>query len=235
MFDRSRHKTIIIKILKAIYSDIELRSVLGFKGRTAAFLFYGLPRLSVDLDFDLLEIEKKKVVFSRLKKILPEFGELIESREKRYTLFFLISYQKGEKKVKVEVSKRVSKSAFGVKNYLGIPVLVMKKEDMVAGKLSALLTRKKFAARDLFDLWFFLKNDWGINEKVVKAKTGLSLKMALSRAVKKIKKIKKNQLLQGLGEFLDDKQKPLVKKKMQEETLFYLKLMFAQSAQLVRP
>jgi len=72
-------------------------------------------------------------------------------------------------------------------------------------------------------------------DKVVKAKTGLSLKMALSRAVKKIKKIKKNQLLQGLGEFLDDKQKPLVKKKMQEETLFYLKLMFAQSAQLVRP
>ena len=228
MFDIKQHKTILVKILKEIYSSPELSHVLGFKGGTAAFLFYQLPRFSVDLDFDLLEIKKKGFVFERLQKILPNFGELLESREKRYTLFYLMSYQKGERKIKIEISKRPSKSVFKVKNYLGIPILVMRKEDMAAGKISAFLTRKKFAARDLFDLWFFLKNGWDINGEVVKAKTGFSLKTALEKAIEKVKKIKKNQLLQGLGELLDEKQKLLVKEKLQEETLFYLKYLLKE-------
>ena len=55
----------------------------------------------------------------------------------------------------------------------------MKKEDMIAGKMSAFLTRKKFAARDLFDLWFFLKEEWSINENILKEKAQLSLKKPL--------------------------------------------------------
>jgi len=228
MLDKNRHKIILIKILKEIYSDPDLRNILGFKGGTAAFLFYGLPRFSVDLDFDLLEEEKKDFVFEKLKKILPKVGWLIESTQKKYTLFYLITRQKGERKIKIEISKRPSKSTFVVKSYLGIPILLMEKKDMMAGKISALLTRKKFAARDLFDLCFFLKNDWEINEKVVKEKTGLSLKTALEKTMEKVKKIKKNQLLQGLGELLDEKQKPLVKENLQKETLFYLRYLLEE-------
>lgn len=44
-----------------------MSSVLGFKGGTAALLFYGLPRLSVDLDFDLIKPEA--ISLERLKKI----------------------------------------------------------------------------------------------------------------------------------------------------------------------
>lgn len=223
MLDKNRHKTILIKILKEIYTDPDLRNILGFKGGTAAFLFYGLPRFSVDLDFDLLKRGEKEIVFAKLKKILPKVELLVEAVQKRYTLFFLMSYQKGERKIKVEISKRPSKSSFVVKSYLGIPILLMEKNDMAAGKMAALLIRKKFAARDLFDLWFFLKNDWKINEKVVKEKTGLSLKAALEKTIKKVKEIKKNQLLQGLGELLDEKQKPWVRENLQKETIFYLK------------
>lgn len=60
MFDKNKHKIILVKILKNIYSDKDLRNVLGFKGGTALFLFYGLPRISVDLDFNLLD-EKKNL------------------------------------------------------------------------------------------------------------------------------------------------------------------------------
>lgn len=222
MFDKNRHKTVLVKILKEIYADLELRSVLGFKGGTAAFLFYNLPRFSVDLDFDLLDFKNKNLVFEKLKKILPQFGDLGESTEKRFTLFFLISYEKGERKIKIEISKKGGKSQFETKNYLGIPVSVIKKEDMLAGKLSAFLTRKKFASRDLYDLWFFLKNEWEINEEVVEEKTGLTLKQALKKAVEKTKKIKKNQLLQGLGELLEEKEKLWVKENLQKEALFYL-------------
>lgn len=224
MLDIDFHKTILIKILKEIYTDPLLRVTLGFKGGTAAMLFYNLPRFSVDLDFDLFNPGKKEQVLGILKEILSQFGEVAQAVDKKNTIFFLLVYQKGVRSLKVEVSKRASGALYEIKNYLGISVLVMKKEDMAAGKLSALLTRKKFAARDLFDLWFFLKNDWMINAGVVKEKTGFSLDEALEKAEKNIRNVKKNQFLSGLGDLLDPKQKIWVKEKLQEELLFYLRL-----------
>lgn len=218
------HRTIFINILREIYSDPLLRNILGFKGGTAAMLFYELPRFSVDLDFDLLDPEKKEAVFKRLEEILSQFGNLTQIKEKRYTLFFLLNYQKGERNLKVEVSKRPSKSGYELKNYLGISMLVMNKEGMAAGKLSALLTRKRFAARDLFDLWFFLKNNWQINKEVVKEKTGMSLAEALQKIQNQVKAVKKTELLAGLGDLLDNKQKIWIKEKLIDELLFLLRL-----------
>jgi hypothetical protein len=60
MFDQTKHKIILIEILKSIYGDPDLRTALGFKGGTAAMLFYDLPRLCVVLVFDFL-IEDKKI------------------------------------------------------------------------------------------------------------------------------------------------------------------------------
>lgn len=90
MLDLARHKTILINLLKDIYSDVELRTILGFKGGTAAMMFYDLPRFSVDLDFDLLNEEKKELVLEKIKKILPPYGEIHDAAEKRFTLFFFI-------------------------------------------------------------------------------------------------------------------------------------------------
>jgi len=232
MINIDLHRNAFVNILREIYSDTLLRNTLGFKGGTAAMLFYELPRFSVDLDFDLLDPEKKEEIFQRLKEILPQFGNLIEAREKQNTLFFLLSYKKEERVIKVEISKRiinkfvadVIKSAYALKNFLGISMLVMRQEDMVAGKLAALLTRKRFATRDIFDLWFFLKNEWQINEEFLKEKSGLSLVQALKKAQSLIKGVKKTELLSGLGELLDNKQKAFVKEKLQDELVFLLKL-----------
>lgn len=224
MLNVDLHKVTLVNILKAIYSDSDLRTALGFKGGTAAFLFYNLPRFSVDLDFDLIEQKKKDLVFNKLKEILPLSGKLSEAVEKRNTLFFLLNYEKGLRNIKVEISKRESEVIYEVKNYLGIPILVTKKEDMVACKLSALITRGKFASRDLFDLWFFLENKWQINENVVVEKTNLSLEEALEKAKTRVAKVKKNQLLSGLGELVDQKQKTWIKDHLKDELLFYLNL-----------
>lgn len=222
--NRDLHKDIFVSILREIYSDTLLRTSLGFKGGTAAMLFYGLPRFSVDLDFNLLDPEKKETVFERLKEILPRYGTVIQAKDKHYTLFFLLSYQKGERGLKVEISKRPLEFAYVPKNFLGISMLVMKGEDMVAGKLSALLTRKTFATRDLFDMWFFLKEHWDINEAILKESTGLTLAQALRKAQTQVKKVKKTELLAGLGDLLDNKEKAFVKEKLQDELIFFLKL-----------
>src|SRR3984957_1288282 len=92
MLDIAVHKTILVSILKDIYADATIGPLLGFKGGTAAYLFYGLNRFSVDLDFDLLDASKEHQVFEQLKKILEEHGIIKESYEKRYTLFLMMSY-----------------------------------------------------------------------------------------------------------------------------------------------
>lgn len=224
MLDHAKHRSVLLEILKDMYSDPEIRTAVGFKGGTAAMLAYGLPRISVDLDFDLLDEDKKTILFETVKTILNQHGILREASEKKYTLFFLMSYEKGQHTVKIDISKRSGISAFHLKTFLGIPMLVMRQEDMTAGKLSALLSRKNFAMRDVFDLWFFLKNKWAINKAVVKEKTGLPIKKALAQAIKKVRAIKNNQILTGLGELLDVKQKAWVKEKLRDELMFLLAL-----------
>ena len=224
VLSKDLHRDVLVAILREIYSDTLLRTLLGFKGGTAAMLFYGLSRLSVDLDFDLLDPDKKESVFKRLKEILPHFGRVIEVWDKYHTLFFLLSYRKEERGLKVEISKRIMRTAYTLKNYLGIPMLVMREEDMVAGKLAALLTRKRLATRDMFDLWFFLKESWQINEEFLKEKSGLSLKEALEKAQSVVKNVKPSDLLAGIGELLDNKQKAWVRGHLQDELVFRLKL-----------
>lgn len=195
MLNQNLHKVVLVDILKGIYSDSKIRNTLGLKGGTAAMLFYGLPRFSVDLDFDLLDPGKKEAVLQRLREILPKYGRVDQSQEKQYTLFFLIDYKKGERNLKVEISKRPLKAEYEVRSYLGIPMLVMKDGDMVACKLAALITRKRFASRDMFDLWFFLANHWPIDEMVLKERTGFSIARAFKEAQRRIKGTKKTELL----------------------------------------
>jgi predicted nucleotidyltransferase component of viral defense system len=223
--DNAKHRTQLIEILKDIYDDPELRTALGFKGGTAAMLFYDLPRLSVDLDFDLLKIGKEDLVFEKIKTILEKHGELREARKKRFTLFFIVSYEWGEHNLKVEISRRETVSEFEPKNYLGIPMLVMKQADMTAGKLSAMITRKKPAMRDVFDSWFFLKHHWPVNEKVFEQKTGMSLEKGLAIIVKQVEGIRGNEILQGLGELIGEGQKDWAREKLVEETVFQLRLL----------
>jgi len=224
VLSKDLHRDVFVNILRNIYSDVLLRSNLGFKGGTAAMLFYELPRFSVDLDFDLLDSDKKEEVFQKLREILIQYGDIVEAYDKKYTLFFLLKYKKGERGLKVEISKRNIKSEYEVKNFLGISMLVMKKQDMAAAKLAALLTRKKFATRDMYDLWFFLKNSWEINEDYLKKRMELSLVQSLEMVQPLIKQVKNKDLLSGLGELLDNKQKAWAKEKLQDELLFLIKL-----------
>src|SRR6267142_7081386 len=92
-----KHKNILIKILKDIYADSTISAMLGFKGGTAATLFYGLDRFSVDLDFDLLNAEKEDYLFERVKTILEKHGKLKQAIKKRFNLFYVLSYDEKDK------------------------------------------------------------------------------------------------------------------------------------------
>ncbi|PJA87977.1 MAG: hypothetical protein CO140_01385, partial [Candidatus Moranbacteria bacterium CG_4_9_14_3_um_filter_40_7] len=127
MLDWRKHKIIIIQILKDIYQNPLISPWLGFKGGTAAYLFYGLPRYSVDLDFDLLDILKKESVFVEVKKIVEKYGKIKDEMIKENTILLEISYGDQEHNIKIEISTRQLKNNFEILNYLGIPMQVMAK------------------------------------------------------------------------------------------------------------
>ena len=225
--DITKHKNIMVKILKDIYTDNTLGPVLGLKGGTAALLFYGLDRFSVDLDFDLLDETKEDYVFKQIKKILENYGTIKEAQKKRFNLFYLLSYiekTQGEQNIKIEVNRRDFDSKYEVVNYYGISMLVMAKEDMFAHKIVAMYERIGKTGRDIFDVWYFLQNDWPINKQIVENRTKMSYKEFLSKNIKVLEKFNNKDILAGIGELLDEKQKTWARANLKKDVLFLLKL-----------
>ena len=210
-------------VLKDIYSDINIASVLGFKGGTALYFFYSLPRFSVDLDFDLLDESKKDIVFDRVTKILEKYGELRQKRDKHFNLFWLLSYKKGLSQLKVEISKRTSKNSYELKSSLGLSALIMKREDMFANKLTALLDRKSLANRDIYDIWFMLKERWDLNDKLLEFRTSTKAIPYLKKCLKLLEKNPPSDILSGIGDLVDNKTKDWIKKNLIKDTIFLLK------------
>lgn len=218
------HKDILVRILKDIYTDPVLGKVLGFKGGTAAYLCYGLPRSSVDLDFDLLNSKSQTEAWERLGSIIRGYGTIIDSYQKKQTLLYVIQYQKESWHIKLEVSLRPTVANYQPFSYLGIPLLVVDKPGMLSGKLSALIGRSNLASRDIFDVWYFLSNNWAADHKLIKDLTGKKLRQVYEQALKKVSSTPDNQLLQGMGELLTPQQKDWVKAKLKSELIFLLKL-----------
>jgi len=226
MLQITTHNLIMNEIVKKIYSNTKIAPLLGFKGGTALYMFYNLPRFSVDLDFDLLNQSKKDIVFTEVTKIVSKLGVLTEHKEKHFNLYWLLSYKKGEKHLKVEITKRSFGSSYELKNSLGIPALVMKKEDMFANKLTALLERRKLANRDIFDIWFMLKNGWSINDALLKERTKMDAKKYLKKCLKLLEENPPKYPLENLGDLVDNKTKDFIKRDLIKDTIFYLKANF---------
>jgi predicted nucleotidyltransferase component of viral defense system len=218
------HKNILIKILKDIYTDGSLGPLLGFKGGTAAYLFYDLDRFSVDLNFDLLDEIKEQEVFDKVENIVKEYGTIKEKANKRHTLFILLSYNEEAQNIKIEINKRNFGSQYEVKNYLGISMLVMKRKDMFAHKIVAMTERAKAANRDVFDVHFFLKNNWEINREIVEKRTKMKFAGYIKKCIKFVENIPDRGILSGTGELINEKQKAWTKSKLKQDTVFLLKL-----------
>lgn len=220
----NRHRNIMVQILKDIYTDVSIGPILGFKGGTAAYLFYDLNRFSVDLDFDLLDLSKEDYVFEKISLILEKYGVFRDKQKKRYTLFFMISYESSLQNIKVEINRRESISKYETKTFFGISALVMIKEDMFANKLLAMVNRIGKTNRDIFDVWFFFKNNWNFNREIIEKRSGMSSVDFLKKAESALESMNSENILAGMGELLDEKQKVWAKAELKNDTLFLLKL-----------
>lgn len=229
MLNREKHQLMMGRILRDIYIFTPIAPLLGFKGGTAAYFFYGLPRFSVDLDFDIFTSDRtrQKEIFESLKKILRQHGEMKDSYMKLNTLFFLLSYGKSDHNIKLEINRRTNlpeiQNRFELKKYLGISMLVAKKSYLFASKLAALALRSETAMRDIYDIWYFAKNNWDIDANVITILTNKSIKKHLADCIAIIERVKDNQILRGIGELISEKEKIWVKTHLRTEVVFLLK------------
>jgi len=222
--DISTHKTILFQILKDIYSDTSIAPFLGFKGGTAALMFYGLDRFSIDLDFDLLDESQEDIVFERVKQIVQAYGTLRESNRKGFGVFFVLSYEDRAHHIKVEINRRQFGSRYEIKTYLGVSMLVMVPEDVFAHKLMAMHERIGKTSRDIYDVRFFLEHRFPINREILEVRSKMSFEELLQACIKQLEKLSNRHILDGVGELLTSSQKDWAKAKLREETIAFLKL-----------
>lgn len=222
-FNISIHKNILFQILKDIYSDTTIAPFLGFKGGTAAFMFYGLDRFSIDLDFDLLDKDKEDYIFNRIGKIIKRYGSIKEMERKRFNLLFVLSYEDKARKIKIEINRRSFGSRYELRTYLGVSMLVMVKEDMFGHKLMAMYERIGKTSRDIYDVWFFLEHRWPINKKIIEQRAGMPFQKIVQRCIKQLEKMNNRNILDGLGDLLTESQKDWARLKLRTETIFLLK------------
>lgn len=223
MLDKQKHAMTMRNILDAIYSHKVLSSLLGFKGGTACYFFYDLPRFSTDLDFNLLDLAAKEEVFSILTTMLVKYGEIKTKRIKHNTIFFFLSHTPRRSGIKVEISTREIErvNSYQLREFYGTSILVMRKEDVFANKLIALTTRPTPTTRDLFDINYFFKQNWNFNKKLIEEVAGQSVKGYISDLIPAIKKsFKPSMIHQGLGELLENQaQRDFAKNKLIDETV----------------
>jgi len=200
MVDLNRHRFFLVQILKDIYSDLELSSFLGFKGGTALMFFYDLPRFSIDLDFNLLNIEKEDIAYNKVRYILLKYGKIFDEAKKFYGPLIVLDYGVNERKLKVEISNREFENRYEIKNLLGINVKVMVQEDMFAHKLCELLDRNAVANRDIFDCWFFMQRQTPINKNIVESRMKTSLDQYIEACIQLLEGMSDKGLLQGIFE-----------------------------------
>lgn len=228
MINKEEHKRRMLKILADI-SAVPLLSVnLGFKGGTCCYFVYGLDRFSVDLDFDLLNSDKREAVLAELDKVLDKYGEL---KMEGNIFGRKIKYDDKSAAVKIDISDRADINQLNT--YMitdivsGVSFKVLAKEDIFAHKLIALSERynnkiknKVIANRDLYDINYFFDLGWQYNKEIITLRSRMSCKQYFEEIKMFIKNmVNENNILEGLGALVDDKKRIWIRKNLKNEVI----------------
>jgi predicted nucleotidyltransferase component of viral defense system len=217
-FEQDRHKRHLCELLSALVKAFPEK--LAFKGGTCAYLFYNLPRFSFDLDFDIIK-PLTDSDYDNIKQIMSDHGVMKDFYVKAFVVLGLFDYGKGYPNIKIELNKRVWKNnTYKTEWFFGAPLFIADEPTLATNKLAALTGRRMAVARDLYDCWYFLKNNYPLNEALINERTGKDLAGYLKTAVNFIRKTYNTRnILQGLGQALDEKRKIWVKAHLIEDTV----------------
>lgn len=160
-----------------LYHLYKQTNQLVFKGGTALYKFYQLPRFSEDLDFSVLSAEKIEETIRLAVEKIPE-AKLNQMKVLKTSVQAKIRFQgvlTSGNTVRLDISTdNPLLEKFEVKNYVPayidlnpFTMRLMNLKEILAEKVHSLLAREK--ARDLYDLFFLLRFT-ELDESLVKRK-----------------------------------------------------------------
>lgn len=210
MLNTDKHRQIMFLILKDIFSS-KLGKYLAFKWWTACYFLYWLDRFSTDLDFDLLEDFEQ--VDEEMVDILKKYWKVKKGHN------ILLSYWEYDVNIKIDINRKIWKNnKYEIVNFYGTDIKVQDKSTIFANKLVSFIERN--ANRDIYDIYFFFKNLFDVNEKVIEERTWKTYKKALIQIREKLEKSPKNyKILDWLWEVLTQDQKTFVKNNLIQELI----------------
>lgn len=214
MLNKDKHRQILFQILKEIFES-DFSKFIALKWWTACYFLHSLDRFSTDLDFDLIDTTQN--VDEKMINILKKYWEIKKGNK------IILSYSQNDDNIKVDINRNIWKNnTYEIKNFFGIDMRVQTKETIFANKLVALTERN--TNRDIYDVYFFFKNMWDINEKIIIERTWKTKKELLEIILNKLKNLWDTyKILDGLWEVLDAKQKVFVKEKLIKELIWMIK------------
>ena len=219
-----KHELNIRKILKWLFTS-NVSDCLWFKWGTLTYLCYWLDRFSTDIDIDILDLKKEQEIIDSVRKILYSLWDVKNETLWKTIHRWIFRYDERSMNIKVEFNKRVRKAnTYDIQNIDSIDIHCMTKDSIFWNKLVALYERMK--NRDLYDVNFFLKNNFPLNEKLIKERTWKNMKDFISELISILPDhYKQNNILAELWEVLTDEQKIRMKNKALNETIELLKTM----------
>jgi len=211
MLNKEKHRQLLFDILKEIFLK-DFAKNIAFKGWTACYFLYWLDRFSTDLDFDILNNDSS--IEESVLKILKKYWEIKKWRN------IILSYSNDDDNIKIDLNRSIWKNnEYEIVNFFWTDIYVQKKSTIYANKVVALTERN--TNRDIYDVWFFIKNNWEINEKIIIERTWKTKKEIFEEILNKLSKLGENyKILDWLWEVLDAKQKVFVKEKLLKELIW---------------
>ena len=205
--NKEKHKYYMFKVLTDIFADHELNKILAFKGGTSLMFFHRLPRFSVDLDFNIIDVAKKNTAYQKVRDIVLRYGSIADENMKHFGPIVVLDYGKGERKLKVELSTHCYNNHYETKNLSGEYITIMKEPDMFAHKLCALTDRKGMTGRDVFDIYFFLEKGAAINPVIIEQRMKKTVDEYLDYCITALKSADNKALMANVGDLLEGQYK----------------------------
>ena len=205
------HRIIMLSIIQDIFKS-KIGKYFWFKWWTACYFLYWLDRFSTDLDFDLLD----ENIDEQLIDIVSKYWKIKKWNK------IEISYWEKDVNIKIDVNRHIWKeNRYEVLNLYWTPLSVQTKDTIFANKLVAYYER--WTNRDIYDIYFFLKNGFDINEWVVFERTGMSVNKLLEETKNKLLKLPKNyKILDWLWEVLSLEQKNYTKNFLVRDLIWFI-------------
>ncbi len=227
------HKAVLLRTLTGIADDVFLASLLRFKGGTCAALLGWLDRFSVDLDFDLVEIDRMDEVRSHLVALFDVFGLRVVD-ESKIVPQYVLKYAAPEgsrSTLNLDITTMAPRA--NIYETLRLTAIdrfltCQTRETMMANKLVALTDRFKhhgtMAGRDVYDIHHFFEHGVRYEERVIVERTGKGAREYLEELVVFIEThVTERALMEDLNVLVPYERLKRVRNALARETVMFLR------------